>query len=129
MLGPRINAGGASARPTSARACCPPTIRRRRARWPQGLDALNAERKAIEREVLEAAASEIAANLDPQAPLLVVAGEGWHPGVIGIVAGRLRERYRRPACVVARDGDVGKGRPLGPASTRRRRHRRAQAGC
>jgi single-stranded-DNA-specific exonuclease len=39
----------------------------------------------------------------------MAAGEGWHPGVIGIVAGRLKERYNRPACVVALDGEVGKG--------------------
>ena len=39
-------------------------------------------------------------NLDPDAPVLVVAAEGWHPGVIGIVASRLRERYRTPAVII-----------------------------
>ncbi|MEJ0063486.1 MAG: DHHA1 domain-containing protein [Alphaproteobacteria bacterium] len=42
-------------------------------------------------------------------PLLFAAGEGWHPGVIGIVAARLKERYHRPAIVVALDGGIGKG--------------------
>ena len=50
--------------------------------------------------------------------LVFVAGEGWHPGVIGIVAGRLKERYHRPACVVAIARDVG--RRLGPLDRRRR---------
>ena len=41
--------------------------------------------------------------------LIYAAAEGWHPGVIGIVAGRLKERYNRPACVVALEDGVGKG--------------------
>jgi single-stranded-DNA-specific exonuclease len=74
------------------------------------LDALNTERRAIEAEVLTtaiAAAEKLAAD-NPH--LLVVAERGWHPGVIGIVAGRLKDRYQRPVCVIALGEDgIGKG--------------------
>jgi single-stranded-DNA-specific exonuclease len=77
------------------------------------LDALNAARKDVEREAFEQAVRRIeqGGNLDPSAPVLVVAGEDWHPGVVGIVAGRLRERYRRPAVVIGIDPvtRIGKG--------------------
>ncbi|HQR89753.1 MAG TPA: DHHA1 domain-containing protein, partial [Caulobacter sp.] len=77
------------------------------------LDALNTERKAVEAGVVEEAAAvlERGSNFNPDAPVIVVAGEGWHPGVIGIVAGRLRERYRKPVVVVGIDraANVGKG--------------------
>jgi single-stranded-DNA-specific exonuclease len=72
------------------------------------LDAWNAERRAIEASVLEAAAARIGPPEDAAAAIVAV-GEGWHPGVIGIVASRLVERYHRPAFVIAMDGGVGKG--------------------
>jgi single-stranded-DNA-specific exonuclease len=58
-----------------------------------------------------AAVLERGSNFNPDAPVIVVAGEGWHPGVIGIVAGRLRERYRKPVVVIGIDraANVGKG--------------------
>jgi single-stranded-DNA-specific exonuclease len=99
-LGPRVNAGGrvgtadlgvrllTTADPTEARALA------------EALDAHNRERRAIEAAVTEAAL----ARADRASPILVVAGEGWHPGVIGIVAGRLKERLGRPAVVIATDG-------------------------
>jgi single-stranded-DNA-specific exonuclease len=72
------------------------------------LDRLNEERRAIEMTVCEQA-EEQAAKLEG-APVLTVMGTGWHPGVIGIVAGRLKERFGRPAIVIAEDEDgTGKG--------------------
>jgi single-stranded-DNA-specific exonuclease len=58
-----------------------------------------------------AAVLERGSNFNPDAPVIVVAGDGWHPGVIGIVAGRLRERYRKPVVVIGIDraANVGKG--------------------
>jgi single-stranded-DNA-specific exonuclease len=113
VLGPRINAGGRIGRsdlgarllstddPAEARALA------------EELDALNATRKAVEAETFEEAVRKIeqSSNLDPKAPVMVVAGEGWHPGVVGIVASRLRERYRRPTIVIGLDpaANVGKG--------------------
>src|SRR5207245_7952019 len=81
----------------------------------------NIERREIEARTLEAAIAAVEAI--PQSPVLVfAAAESWHPGVIGIVAARLKERYERPACVVALADGVGRGSgrsvpgvPLGPA--------------
>ena len=99
--------------PIWARGCSPPTIRPRRARLAEELHALNAERKSVEARIVEeaVAAIEAGANFDPAAPAIVVAEEDWHPGVVGIVASRLRERYRRPVVVIGLDraADIGKG--------------------
>lgn len=74
------------------------------------LDAANAERQSIERELLK----EAAAQAERQSGrAVVVAGEGWHPGVIGIVAARLVERFRRPAIVIGLDFETGVGRGSG----------------
>ena len=91
------------------------------------LDGYNAERQAIEAAVLDAALGAAEDQAAAGAPSIVVAGEGWHAGVIGIVAGRLRERFDRPACVVALDGGVGKGsgRSVPGVATRRGGDRRA----
>src|SRR4029079_8202978 len=76
------------------------------------LDALNASRKEVEREVTEAAIAHIETESNaPDAPMLLVAADDWHPGVIGIVDGRPREKYRKPTIVVGIDraANVGKG--------------------
>jgi single-stranded-DNA-specific exonuclease len=74
------------------------------------LDRLNEQRKLIESDVLRAAlrAAEPFADAHEH-PLLVVAGQGWHQGVVGIVAARLAERYARPALVIGLDGELGRG--------------------
>jgi single-stranded-DNA-specific exonuclease len=72
------------------------------------LDRLNEERRAIEAEVRDAAIAQAEARgLD--GPLVWAAGEGWHPGVVGIVAARLKEHANRPAVVIGLDGGLGKG--------------------
>jgi len=121
MLGPRVNAGGrVGAADLGARLLATDdTVVA--AELAQRLDAYNRERREIEAQTLEAAIASVEAS--PQSPRLVfAAGEGWHPGVIGIVAARLKERYERPACVVALADGIGKGSgrsvpglPLGPA--------------
>jgi single-stranded-DNA-specific exonuclease len=106
-LGPRINAGGRVGKADLG-------VRLLTTRDPEEarsiaaeLDRLNEERRAIEGIVQEAAEAMIAGN---GRSVLVAAGAGWHPGVIGIVAGRLKERLGRPAIVIALDGDgIGKG--------------------
>jgi single-stranded-DNA-specific exonuclease len=107
LLGPRVNAGGrvgSADLGTSLLTTDDPHEARALA---LRLDELNRERQAIEAGVLEAAHAQVVAK-DGISPLVLAAGDGWHPGVIGIVASRLRELYERPACVVAFDGDVGK---------------------
>ena len=107
-LGPRINAGGRVGKSdlgVRLLTCTDPE----EARTIAGeLDRLNEERRAIEMLVCEQA-EEQAAKLNG-APVLTVMGVGWHPGVIGIVAGRVKERFGRPAIVITETEDgTGKG--------------------
>jgi len=106
-LGPRINAGGRVGESTLG-------VRLLTTRDPEEartiaaqLSALNEERRLIEAEVQEAAEQQLAAQHNRAVHL--VAGEGWHPGVIGIVAGRVKEKTGKPALVIALDGETGKG--------------------
>ena len=107
-LGPRINAGGRVGKsdlgvrllttddPEEARAIA------------AELDRLNEERRAIEATVTEAA--EALSGAQGNRAVAIVAAPGWHPGVIGIVAGRLKEKLHRPAIVIALGEDgLGKG--------------------
>jgi single-stranded-DNA-specific exonuclease len=115
VLGPRINAGGRIGRSDlGARLLSTDDPDEARALAEQ-LHALNDERKAIETEAFEEAVRliERESNFGPDAPVLVAAREGWHPGVVGIVAGRLRERYRRPAIVIGIDPATGIGKGSG----------------
>ncbi|MFZ5669874.1 MAG: single-stranded-DNA-specific exonuclease RecJ [Pseudomonadota bacterium] len=113
ILGPRVNAGGRIGRSDlGARLLATDDPAEARA-LAEELDALNASRKDVEKGVIDAAvvAIERDSNFNPEAPAIVVAGDGWHPGVVGIAAARLRERYRRPVLVIGIDrlADVGKG--------------------
>ncbi|WP_343079685.1 single-stranded-DNA-specific exonuclease RecJ [Ostreiculturibacter nitratireducens] len=108
LLGPRVNAGGrigaadlgarllATADPHEAQALA------------ERLDQLNTERRDIENRVRDAALAQ-AEERGLDAPLVWAAGEGWHPGVVGIVAARLKEATNRPAVVIGIDGNEGKG--------------------
>ncbi len=107
VLGPRVNAGGrVGASDLGARLLAADDAAEARA-LAERLDALNAERREIEAQVLAQAIEQV--ENGPKAALLFAAGEGWHQGVVGIVASRLKDRYNRPACVVALDGAVGRG--------------------
>jgi single-stranded-DNA-specific exonuclease len=112
ILGPRINAGGRIGRADlGARLLSTDDAEEARG-LAEELDGLNASRKEVEREVTEAAIAHIETESNaPDAPMLLVAQDDWHPGVIGIVAGRLREKYRKPVVVVGVDraANVGKG--------------------
>ncbi|WP_168074796.1 single-stranded-DNA-specific exonuclease RecJ [Caulobacter sp. SSI4214] len=113
ILGPRINAGGRIGRSDLGAKLLSTDDPLEAAALAEELDGLNTERKAVEAAVVEEAAAmlERGSNFNPDAPVIVVAGENWHPGVIGIVAGRLRERYRKPVVVIGIDraANVGKG--------------------
>ncbi len=105
-LGPRINAGGRVGRSDLGVQLLMTQDLAQATELAQQLDALNAERKAIEAEVTEAALSAAADCADS---VLVVAGADWHAGVIGIAASRLKDRFHRPALVIGIDGAVAKG--------------------
>ncbi len=107
MLGPRVNAGGRVGEADLGTRLLTTDDPAEATEIARRLDAYNRERQRIEGEVLESALS--AAEATGSADFVCVAGEGWHPGVIGIVASRLKEKYDRPALVIALDGDVGKG--------------------
>lgn len=107
-LGPRINAGGRVGKSDLGVRLLTTRDPQEAAAIAAELDRLNEERRAIEAIVQEAA--EALASVASERAVLVVAGRGWHPGVIGIVAGRLKEKYGRPAIVIALDENgIGKG--------------------
>ncbi|MFX4222019.1 MAG: single-stranded-DNA-specific exonuclease RecJ [Thalassobaculum sp.] len=107
VLGPRINAGGRVGR-ADLGARLLSTDDPAEARQIAGeLDRYNEERRTIEAEVLDRAIAQ--AEEAGDSPVLVVSGDGWHPGVVGIVASRLKDRFHRPACVIGVEDGVGKG--------------------
>ncbi|MDP3748173.1 MAG: single-stranded-DNA-specific exonuclease RecJ [Phenylobacterium sp.] len=112
ILGPRINAGGRIGRSDLGARLLSTDDPAEAAELAAELDALNASRKEVEREIFEEAIRIVdrESNQD-DAALTFVAADGWHPGVIGIVASRLRERYRKPALVIGVDraANIGKG--------------------
>jgi len=109
LFGPRINAGGRVGRSDlGARLLSTDDANEARS-LAQELDVLNTERRDIEARVLEEACRQADAQAAQRPHLIFVAGEGWHAGVIGIVAGRLKDRYERPTCVVVLENGIGKG--------------------
>ncbi len=108
LLGPRVNAGGRIGQADlGARLLSTDSITEAEA-LSERLDALNSERREIENAVRAAALAQ-AEDRGLDAPLVWAAGDGWHPGVVGIVASRLKETANRPAIVIGFDGDEGKG--------------------
>jgi single-stranded-DNA-specific exonuclease len=109
LLGPRINASGRigepdlglrlllSEDPVEARAIA------------EKLDAVNRRRQEVEGEVLGAAHAMAEAQVAEGRAVLLLVGQGWHPGVVGIVAGRMKERFNRPACVAGMAEGLAKG--------------------
>jgi single-stranded-DNA-specific exonuclease len=107
-LGPRINAGGRVGKSDLGVRLLTTSDPQEAAELAAELSRLNEERRAIEAGVLDEAmtASSACAN----AAVAIVSGQNWHPGVIGIVAGRLKEKLQRPAIVIAVDEEgIGKG--------------------
>jgi single-stranded-DNA-specific exonuclease len=113
ILGPRINAGGRIGRADLGARLLSTDDPDEASELASRLDHLNTQRKEVERAIFEEAVQAIErdSNLDPGAQILVIAQEGWHPGVIGIVASRLRERYHKPVVVIGLDPstNIGKG--------------------
>ena len=107
-LGPRINAGGRVGKSDLGVRLLTTEDEEEARTIAAELDRLNEERRAIEAAVCEAA--EMLCGAQGNRAVALVSAEGWHPGVIGIVAGRLKEKLGRPALVVAIGEDgVGKG--------------------
>lgn len=108
VLGPRVNAGGRIGAADLGARLLATTDPAEAATLARRLDDLNTDRREIEARVRDAALAQAEARgLD--AALVWAADEGWHPGVVGIVAARLKEATHRPAVVIGFDGEVGKG--------------------
>ncbi len=103
VLGPRINAGGRIGDAALGAKLLSIDDETEAARIAVVLDKLNRERKTIETGMLEAAVAEAErlVEADPDLPIVLVGSEEWHKGVVGLVASRLAERFRRPSCVIA----------------------------
>ena len=108
LLGPRVNAGGRIGQADLGARLLSTDSASEATALAERLDVLNTERRAIEAAVREEALAQAEAR-GTQGPLVWAAGEGWHPGVVGIVAARLKEATHRPAVVIGFDGVEGKG--------------------
>lgn len=110
VLGPRINAGGRTGQSHLGAHLLTSDDPKETATIAAQLDALNQERRRIERKVLDEALRQVEPAIADGKPVLVVAARGWSPGIVGIVASRLVERYHRPAVVIGLDdAGIGKG--------------------
>ncbi len=112
LLGPRINAGGRIGRADLGVRLLLEDDPIEAARIAAELDRLNHERQAIELETLAQAEAEAMAALgiEDKGAVVVTAAEGWHPGIVGLVAARLKEKFGRPAFAIALEpGGIGSG--------------------
>lgn len=107
VIGPRINAGGRVGKADLGVRLLTATDAIEARGIAEELNRFNDERKAIESLVLEEALQQAHA-LPAESPFILVAKEGWHPGVIGVVAGRLKEAFHKPTAVIALKDGLGK---------------------
>ncbi|QUJ75213.1 single-stranded-DNA-specific exonuclease RecJ [Sulfitobacter albidus] len=108
LLGPRINAGGRVGKADLGARLLATDDPHEAAALAERLDALNSERREVEASVRAAALAQAEAR-GTEGPLVWAAGAGWHPGVVGIVAARLKEATGRPAIVIGLEDGIGKG--------------------
>lgn len=111
VLGPRINAGGRIGQANLGIQLLTESDSLKARHIAQTLDRLNKERQILEKETLEEAEALLIAGKQLEADsVLVVSGHNWHPGVVGLIAARLKERYRRPCLAIAFDEmNIGTG--------------------
>ncbi len=108
LLGPRVNAGGRIGQADLGARLLATADEAEAVALAARLDQLNGERREIEAAVRAAALAQAEAR-GVDGPLVWAAGAGWHPGVVGIVAARLKEATNRPAVVIGLEGGIGKG--------------------
>ena len=109
ILGPRINAGGRVGESGLGSRLLSCDDKLQAAEIAARLEQFNKERQDIEATVLNEANAQIDEAAAEAASIVIVAGEGWHPGVVGIVASRLKERFDRPSLVIALNDGIGTG--------------------
>ena len=108
-LGPRLNAAGRLYRADAGLELLLTADPERARAIAAELDTINSERRDVETRIRFEAEALLAEQSSPGAPAHVLAAEGWHPGVIGIVAARIAERHYRPTVLIALDGEEGSG--------------------
>lgn len=125
IIGPRINAGGRIGKSDLGARLLTTEDEQEALTIAKELDRLNAERRTIETLVLEEALQQI--DQQQNMPMVIASGAGWHAGVIGIVAGRLKEKAKKPVAVIGFENGIGKasarsitGVDLGTAITQAR---------
>jgi single-stranded-DNA-specific exonuclease len=110
VLGPRLNAAGRVADATDGLRLLLSDDPDESTALAKRLEGLNVERQALDQRILEEALEQVERTGDPERDAsFVLTGDGWHPGVVGIVASRVVERYGRPTFLIAFDGEIGKG--------------------
>ena len=109
VLGPRINAGGRVGQSDLGTRLLTCASESEALALAQRLNDFNADRQDIEAAVLDEAVTQVDRRLagDEPGAIVIAHGEGWHPGVVGIVASRLKEKFNRPSCVISWNGAVG----------------------
>ncbi len=109
ILGPRLNAAGRIGDAADGLRLLLSDDVEEASALARRLEGLNVERQALDQRILDEALGQVElADLERDSGI-VLAGDGWHPGVVGIVASRVVERYGRPTFLIAFDGDIGKG--------------------
>lgn len=109
VIGPRINAGGRVGEGMLGSELLSTDDSDKALEIAMKLEKLNDERRAIEAITIEEVFRSIEENKLYEKPIIVVNGEGWHQGILGIIASRVKEKYGRPAAIISFVGDVGKG--------------------
>jgi len=109
LLGPRLNAAGRVGDAGDGLTLLLTDDEAEAERVAGQLEALNTQRQALDQRMLEEVLEQVEQSDLDAAAGFVLAADGWHPGVVGIVASRLVERYGRPTFLIAFDGDIGKG--------------------
>jgi single-stranded-DNA-specific exonuclease len=109
-LAPRLNALGRMGEPQDGLELLCTEDREQARKLAARAEEVNRERQTLDRRTLEEAEQQLFAGFDPERDYgVVLESEGWHPGVVGIVASRIVERIHRPTILVALDGDRGRG--------------------
>ncbi len=108
-LGPRINAGGRISEADLGLRLLLTEDRIEALALAEKLEAVNRMRQDVEAGIMDAAMFAAEIQVSAGRAAVLVTGEGWHPGVVGIVAGRIKERFNRPACVAGFTDGIGKG--------------------
>ena len=108
-LGPRINAAGRINEADLGLRLLLTEDRIEALALAERLDGINRQRQEVEASMLDSALHQASLQAEAGNAVLVVAGEGWHPGVVGIVSGRIKERFNRPACVAGIAAGMAKG--------------------